>query len=125
LTLFQTGLNRSGCSDLTCTCRSGLAAECQSAGYGGVLIPFKCDLTSVDEIQSMFAAIKAQHSGVDVCVNNAGLAHPEPLLSGKTSAWKNMLDVRTVLIRCLFFFETVFVLFCFSCRFCPALHNFK
>ncbi|MED6269316.1 hypothetical protein CHARACLAT_031812 [Characodon lateralis] len=31
--------------------------------------------------------------GVDVCINNAGLAHPEPLLSGKTSGWKNMLDV--------------------------------
>ncbi|PWA22077.1 hypothetical protein CCH79_00010278, partial [Gambusia affinis] len=76
-----------------------LAAECQSAGYSGVLIPFKCDLTNVDEIQSMFAAIKAQHNGVDVCINNAGLAHAEPLLSGKTSAWKNMLDVRMVLIH--------------------------
>lgn len=42
----------------------------------------------------MFAAIKAQHGGVDVCINNAGLAHPEPLLNGKTGGWKNMLDVR-------------------------------
>lgn len=42
----------------------------------------------------MFAAIKAQHGGVDVCINNAGLAHPEPLLNGKTSDWKNMVDVR-------------------------------
>ncbi|XP_047217740.1 dehydrogenase/reductase SDR family member 11-like isoform X3 [Girardinichthys multiradiatus] len=41
----------------------------------------------------MFAAVKAKHKGVDVCINNAGLAHPEPLLSGKTSSWKNMLDV--------------------------------
>uniref|UniRef100_A0A3B4F9W9 Dehydrogenase/reductase SDR family member 11-like n=2 Tax=Pundamilia nyererei TaxID=303518 RepID=A0A3B4F9W9_9CICH len=41
----------------------------------------------------MFAAIKEQHRGVDVCINNAGLAHPEPLLSGKTSGWKNMMDV--------------------------------
>ncbi|XP_006801675.2 dehydrogenase/reductase SDR family member 11-like [Neolamprologus brichardi] len=29
----------------------------------------------------------------DVCINNAGLAHPEPLLSGETSGWKNMMDV--------------------------------
>lgn len=42
----------------------------------------------------MFAAIKEQHSGVDVCINNAGLAHPESLLNGKTGGWKNMLDVR-------------------------------
>uniref|UniRef100_A0A3B5AZL3 Dehydrogenase/reductase SDR family member 11-like n=1 Tax=Stegastes partitus TaxID=144197 RepID=A0A3B5AZL3_9TELE len=44
----------------------------------------------------MFAAIKAQHKGVDVCINNAGLAHPEPLLSGKTSGWKNMLDLNVI-----------------------------
>ncbi|MEQ2297545.1 Dehydrogenase/reductase SDR member 11 [Ameca splendens] len=76
-----------------------LAAECQSASYAGVLIPFKCDLTNVEEIQSMFSAIKEEHNGVDVCINNAGLAHPEPLLSGKTSGWKNMLDVKTILIQ--------------------------
>uniref|UniRef100_A0A3Q3AQ69 Dehydrogenase/reductase SDR family member 11 n=1 Tax=Kryptolebias marmoratus TaxID=37003 RepID=A0A3Q3AQ69_KRYMA len=73
-----------------------LAAECRAAGYSGELVPFRCDLTSVEEIEAMFAAIKAQHRGVDVCVNNAGLAHPEPLLSGGTSGWKNMLDVNVV-----------------------------
>ncbi|XP_038159216.1 dehydrogenase/reductase SDR family member 11-like [Cyprinodon tularosa] len=73
-----------------------LATECQSSGYSGVLIPFKCDLSNVEEIQSMFTAIKKEHKGVDVCINNAGVAHPEPLLSGKTSAWKNMLDVNIV-----------------------------
>ncbi|XP_047247951.1 dehydrogenase/reductase SDR family member 11-like isoform X3 [Girardinichthys multiradiatus] len=73
-----------------------LAVECQTAGYSGVLIPYKCDLTSVEDIQSMFAAIKAKHKGVDVCINNAGVAHPEHLLSGKTSGWKNMLDVNVL-----------------------------
>ncbi|KAM6933813.1 dehydrogenase/reductase SDR family member 11-like [Xenentodon cancila] len=73
-----------------------LAAECQSAGHSGVLVPFKCDLTNEEEIQSMFSAIKAEHEGVDVCINNAGLAHPEPLLSGNTSGWKNMLDVNVL-----------------------------
>ncbi|XP_070826804.1 dehydrogenase/reductase SDR family member 11-like [Chaetodon trifascialis] len=77
-----------------------LAAECQSAGRGGVLVPFKCDLSNEEEILSMFAAIKAQHGGVDVCINNAGLAHPESLLSGKTSGWRNMLDVN-VLALCI------------------------
>ncbi|XP_041851662.1 dehydrogenase/reductase SDR family member 11-like [Melanotaenia boesemani] len=73
-----------------------LAVECQSAGYSGVLVPIKCDLTNEEEIQSMFSAIKAQHKGVDVCINNAGLAHPESLLSGKTQGWKNMLDVNVL-----------------------------
>ncbi|XP_028320377.1 dehydrogenase/reductase SDR family member 11-like [Gouania willdenowi] len=70
-----------------------LADVCQRAGYSGVLVPYKCDLTNEEEILSMFANIKAQHSGVDVCINNAGLAHAEPLLSGQTSGWKNMIDV--------------------------------
>ncbi|XP_013855799.1 dehydrogenase/reductase SDR family member 11 [Austrofundulus limnaeus] len=73
-----------------------LAAECQAAGYSGQLVPFKCDLSKTEEIESMFASIKAQHKGVDVCINNAGLAHPDPLLSGKTSGWKNMLDVNVL-----------------------------
>lgn len=77
-----------------------LAAECQSAGHGGVLVPFKCDLSNEEEILSMFAAIKEQHGGVDVCISNAGLAHPESLLSGKTSGWRNMLDVN-VLALCI------------------------
>uniref|UniRef100_A0A672H2N2 Dehydrogenase/reductase (SDR family) member 11b n=1 Tax=Salarias fasciatus TaxID=181472 RepID=A0A672H2N2_SALFA len=44
----------------------------------------------------MFASIKAQHQGVDVCINNAGLAHADDLLSGKTSGWKNMLDLNVL-----------------------------
>ncbi|XP_068173184.1 dehydrogenase/reductase SDR family member 11-like [Antennarius striatus] len=70
-----------------------LAAECQSEGLSGVLVPFQCDLSDEEDILSMFAAIKEQHKGVDVCINNAGCGHSEPLLSGQTSAWKNMLDV--------------------------------
>ncbi|XP_013875092.1 dehydrogenase/reductase SDR family member 11a [Austrofundulus limnaeus] len=70
-----------------------LAAECQSAGYSGTLIPYKCDLSNEEEILSMFSAIKTLHKGVDVCINNAGLAHDEPLLSGKTEGWRNMIDV--------------------------------
>ncbi|KAM7412861.1 hypothetical protein PAMA_020312 [Pampus argenteus] len=73
-----------------------LAAECQSEGYSGVLVPFKCDLNNEEEILSMFAAIKTQHKGVDVCINNAGLALPESLLGGTTNNWRNMLDVNVL-----------------------------
>ncbi|XP_013763689.1 dehydrogenase/reductase SDR family member 11-like, partial [Pundamilia nyererei] len=68
-----------------------LAADCQRAGHPGVLVPFKCDLSEEEEILAMFAAIKEQHKGLDVCINNAGLAHPIAL-NGKTSGWKNMID---------------------------------
>ncbi|XP_014896607.1 dehydrogenase/reductase SDR family member 11-like [Poecilia latipinna] len=92
--LVQYGMTVVGCARSLDKIQA-LAVECKNAGHSGVLIPMKCDLTNAEDIQSMFAAIKAQHKGVDVCINNAGLAHNEPLLSGKTSAWKNMLDVRT------------------------------
>uniref|UniRef100_A0A9R1SD46 Dehydrogenase/reductase SDR family member 11 n=2 Tax=Cyprinus carpio TaxID=7962 RepID=A0A9R1SD46_CYPCA len=78
-----------------------LAAECQSAGYSGTLIPYKCDLCNEEEILSMFSAIKTLHQGVDVCINNAGLAHNEPLLSGRTEGWRNMIDVSAALY-CVF-----------------------
>lgn len=55
----------------------------------------KCDVTNEDEILKVFDSIKKSYGGVDVLINNAGLAHPSPLLNSnsKTSDWKNMLDV--------------------------------
>lgn len=42
----------------------------------------------------MFSAIRSQHRGVDICINNAGLARPDTLLSGSTNGWKDMFNVR-------------------------------
>ena len=53
----------------------------------------KCDVRNEDEIISMFEKIKAQFGGVDVCINNAGLSHKAPLLSGATNDWRNMMEV--------------------------------
>jgi len=57
-----------------------LSEECRLLDYKGKLVSFKCDLTSEPNIEAMFAWIKQHHKGVDVCVNNAGLAIEEPLL---------------------------------------------
>lgn len=93
--LVQHGMKVVGCArDVDKIKR--LSEECRTAGLEGDLVPYRCDLTSEDEILSMFADIKSQHQGVDVCINNAGLAHPESLLNGKTSGWKNMLDVNVI-----------------------------
>lgn len=73
-----------------------LAAECVSSGFSGTLFPYKCDLSVEDDMISMFSWIKVQHQGIDVCINNAGLALPEPLLSGKTSGWRTMMDVNVI-----------------------------
>lgn len=62
----------------------------------GQLIPIKCDLTKEEEILAMFKQIQKDLGGVDVCINNAGLSHCAPLLSGSTADWKNMLDVNVL-----------------------------
>ena len=58
-----------------------------------MLYPEKCDVSNEEEILALFKRIKAEHGGVDVCINNAGFSQDAPLLTGKTGYWKNMLDV--------------------------------
>ncbi|XP_073674196.1 dehydrogenase/reductase SDR family member 11-like [Garra rufa] len=93
--LVQHGLKVVGCARNVEQIET-LAAECARSAFSGTLIPYKCDLSVEIEILSMFTWIKDQHKGVDVCINNAGLAHPEPLLSGKTSGWRDMMDVNVL-----------------------------
>ncbi|CAH1796294.1 unnamed protein product [Owenia fusiformis] len=62
----------------------------------GSLYAIKCDLTKEDEILAMFNEIKLKFGGVDVCINNAGLAHAETLLTGSTEKWRNMLEVNVI-----------------------------
>lgn len=65
----------------------------------GKLLAVKCDLSKEEEIKATFQRAQAEFGGVDVCVNNAGLAHSAPLLSGATSDWKDMLDVSCVCLH--------------------------
>ena len=50
----------------------------------------------------MFAEIKEKYGGVDVCINNAGLAHPATLLEGQTEDWRNMFDVSYIFFLIIF-----------------------
>lgn len=59
----------------------------------GSVLAVQCDISKDDQIQAMFEKIKQLYGGVDVCVNNAGLSHNAPLLSGTNEQWRNMLDV--------------------------------
>ncbi|XP_073674054.1 dehydrogenase/reductase SDR family member 11-like [Garra rufa] len=93
--LVQHGMKVVGCARNVKQIEN-LAAECVRSGFSGTLIPYECDLTVEDEILSMFTWIKDQHIGVDVCINNAGLAHPEPLLTGKTTGWRSMINLNVL-----------------------------
>ncbi|MPD06916.1 Dehydrogenase/reductase SDR family member 11 [Portunus trituberculatus] len=41
----------------------------------------KCDLTKDDQVLDMFARIKQELGGVDVCINNAGMSVAKSLLA--------------------------------------------
>ncbi|XP_052257591.1 dehydrogenase/reductase SDR family member 11-like isoform X2 [Dreissena polymorpha] len=62
----------------------------------GTLEAITCDVAKEDEIIAMFSEIKNKYGGVDVCVNNAGLSHNAPLLSGETEQWRNMFEVNVI-----------------------------
>uniref|UniRef100_A0A2K5D5N2 Dehydrogenase/reductase SDR family member 11 n=1 Tax=Aotus nancymaae TaxID=37293 RepID=A0A2K5D5N2_AOTNA len=93
--LVQQGLKVVGCARTMGNIEE-LAAECKSAGYPGTSIPYRCDLSNEEDILSMSSAIRSQHSGVDICINNAGSGRPDSLLSGSTSGWKEMLNVNVL-----------------------------
>ncbi|XP_064110945.1 dehydrogenase/reductase SDR family member 11-like [Macrobrachium nipponense] len=62
----------------------------------GKLVAVKCDLTKDEDIASLFAFIKEEHQGVDVCINNAGMSRNHSLLEGNTEEWREMLDINVV-----------------------------
>ena len=53
----------------------------------------QCDVSKEDQIVNMFSKIRTEHGGLDICVNNAGLAHDAPILTGSYDHWRSMLDV--------------------------------
>ncbi|XP_050723080.1 dehydrogenase/reductase SDR family member 11-like [Eriocheir sinensis] len=65
-------------------------------GQRGKFIPIKCDITKDEEVLAMFAKIKVDLGGVDVCINNAGFAHNKRLLEGSPKEWREMMDLNVV-----------------------------
>lgn len=64
------------------------------------VLPIKTNLRQEKDILNMFNTIRKQWGGVDVLINNAGLGHKEPLMTGETEAWREMLEVN-VLALCI------------------------
>ena len=66
------------------------------SGCSGKLFPIKCDVKNEAGVKGVFEYAKKELGGIDVCINNAGVAHDSPLLSAdsKTEDWRDMLEVR-------------------------------
>ena len=80
--LVKLGMKVVGCARNESALKQ-VASEANRAGPGEML-PVKCDLTSESQVLDMFRVIEEKFGKLHVCVNNAGLAHDAPLLSGET-----------------------------------------
>lgn len=72
----------------------------QLAQLGADVLAQKVDLRDESQILDFFAAVSSRWHRLDVLINNAGLGHKEPLMTGKTAAWREMLEVN-VLALCI------------------------
>ncbi len=95
--LAQTGYDLALCA----RSEDRLAAAAKALSqYDVEVLTQSVDLRDESAILSFFAAVKARWGQLDVLVNNAGLGHKEPLMTGSTEAWREMLEVN-VLALCI------------------------
>jgi NADP-dependent 3-hydroxy acid dehydrogenase YdfG len=94
--LARCGMKVIGCSRNIAKIEE-LSKDLKEKGVEGCVVPIKCDVRSEEEIKSLFSKAKEDLGGVDVCINNAGLAFAtSPLLSQTTEEWKEMSEVNIV-----------------------------
>ncbi|XP_041365024.1 dehydrogenase/reductase SDR family member 11-like [Gigantopelta aegis] len=93
--LVKHGLKVVGCAENDKEVQRIEAVSRELKGEEGSLVGLKCDMGKEEDILKMFETIKSDPNlrGVDVCINNAGLAHEEPFLTGQTEAWRQMIDI--------------------------------
>jgi 17beta-estradiol 17-dehydrogenase / 3beta-hydroxysteroid 3-dehydrogenase len=66
----------------------------------GSFITKVCDLRDTASILTLFQQVREEYGGIDVLINNAGLGHKAPLVSGGTELWREILEVN-VLALCV------------------------
>lgn len=53
----------------------------------------RCDVRKEEDILSVFSEVDMQYGGVDILINNAGIAKQGNILDGKREAWSEMFEV--------------------------------
>lgn len=71
-----------------------LAALCeQMRGAGHDAMAVATDVRDETQVASLFRRARETWGGVDVLINNAGLGHSAPLMTGATELWREMVEV--------------------------------
>jgi NAD(P)-dependent dehydrogenase (short-subunit alcohol dehydrogenase family) len=66
------------------------------AGEHPSIVPFPADLASADDRVALVAAVEERLGGIDVLVNNAGIADPKPIEKETLEDFATMLEVNLV-----------------------------
>ena len=84
-----------GCQ-VVITARDAAALNSAAAKLGGAeagVSAVPCDVTDAAQVEKLFAAVKKQHSRVDVLINNAGIAHAlAPVEELAIETWKRVIE---------------------------------
>lgn len=60
---------------------------------GGRAAAFQADIASLESVQGMINSVVAEFGGLDIVVNNAGLAIRKPFKSTTPEEWRSQIDV--------------------------------
>jgi len=93
--LAQNGVNVVGCARNTDQLNQ-ISQEIAGQQFSGTFTAIPCDLRLESDIKAVFDQIKSRFGKLDICINNAGLAHNSPLIDGNTDEWREMIDVNVL-----------------------------
>ena len=88
-------LAEAGMKVVACARRKEALEELARSTDGEIAVE-RVNLRNPEQITALFEAAKKRFGGVDVLVNNAGLGHHAPLMSGETEQWREMLEVNVL-----------------------------
>jgi NAD(P)-dependent dehydrogenase (short-subunit alcohol dehydrogenase family) len=72
-----------------------------SSPNGGTLTPWRCDVSSEDEIQSTIEAVLKEFSSIDFLFNNAGINRRKALKDWTSQDWNELISVNFVGAFCV------------------------
>jgi len=62
----------------------------------GRMFARKCDVSNEDDVTKLFKFVRDKFTRLHVMVNNAGVGHNAPLLTGGVKEWRNMFEVNVL-----------------------------
>ena len=58
----------------------------------GTFCYVQCDVSNEEDVLSAFKLIDEKFGKLHICINNAGLSHAAPILTGSVVEWKEILE---------------------------------